>query len=65
MKLAFVVFKYKPFGGMQKNLFQIARACEKKGHDITVFCESLTGELPDSWHVRRLPNKKKVIIARH
>ncbi|MHC5048591.1 MAG: glycosyltransferase family 4 protein, partial [Planctomycetota bacterium] len=36
-RLAFAMVKYFPFGGMQRNLLRIARACAARGHEVHVF----------------------------
>lgn len=37
MKLAFCLFKYFPYGGMQRDFLRIARACRRRGHEIHVY----------------------------
>jgi len=44
MKLAFCVYKYFPYGGMQRNLIAIAKACMAAGHEVEVFCGPWEGE---------------------
>jgi len=40
MQLAFVLFKYFPFGGLQRDFLKIALECQKRGAKIKVFCIS-------------------------
>lgn len=54
MKLAFVLYKYFPFGGLQRDMVRIAQACERQGHEIHVFTLSWEGERPQSFHVHVL-----------
>ena len=44
MKLAFCVYKYFPFGGMQRNLVAIVNACVSAGHEVEIFCGPWEGE---------------------
>jgi UDP-glucose:(heptosyl)LPS alpha-1,3-glucosyltransferase len=48
MKLAFCLFKYFPYGGLERDFLRIATACRERGHDITVFTQQWKGTpLPD------------------
>jgi UDP-glucose:(heptosyl)LPS alpha-1,3-glucosyltransferase len=47
MNLAFCLYKYFPFGGMQRNFLKIAEECSKRGHKVTVYTLSWEGEKPD------------------
>ncbi len=58
MKLAFVLYKYFPFGGLQRDMVRIAQACERQGHEIHVFTLSWKGEQPQSFHVHVLQVKR-------
>ncbi|MEN0036015.1 MAG: lipopolysaccharide core heptose(I) kinase RfaP [Cellvibrio sp.] len=44
MKLAFVIFRYFPFGGLQRDMLAIAQAAQARGHSVSIFCESWQGE---------------------
>ncbi|HQC52209.1 MAG TPA: glycosyltransferase family 4 protein [Lentisphaeria bacterium] len=55
MRLAFTIFKYFPYGGAQKDMLAIARACKQRGHDITLFCYEFQGERPGWLEVQLLP----------
>jgi UDP-glucose:(heptosyl)LPS alpha-1,3-glucosyltransferase len=55
MKFAFVLFKYVPFGGMQRNMHAIAKACIERQHQITVICSRWQGERPNYLDVVELP----------
>ncbi len=57
MKLAFCLFKYFPFGGMQRDFFRIAKACEEHGHEIHVFTMDWQGDRPPSWQITLVPAK--------
>ena len=55
MKLAFVLFKYFPYGGLQRDMLRIAAACQKLGYEIHVYTMSWQGDIPEGFHVHRLP----------
>lgn len=44
MKLAFVIFRYFPFGGLQRDMLALAHYFQQQGHSITVFCKHWQGE---------------------
>jgi UDP-glucose:(heptosyl)LPS alpha-1,3-glucosyltransferase len=46
MKLAICLYKYFPFGGMQRNFLKIAEECSKRGHRVTVYTLEWEGEKP-------------------
>lgn len=57
MRLAFVLFKYFPFGGLQRDAMAIAEACAGRGHEITFFVQAWQGDQPAFADVRVLPCK--------
>lgn len=46
MKLAFFIFKYFPYGGLEKDMLQIALACIERGHEVVVYTTRWEGEVP-------------------
>lgn len=46
MNLAFVLFRYFPFGGLQRNFLRIAMELVERGHQVTVFTGSWEDERP-------------------
>jgi UDP-glucose:(heptosyl)LPS alpha-1,3-glucosyltransferase len=46
MKFAFIIFKYFPFGGAQRDMMRIARESVKLGHEVDIYTLSWEGELP-------------------
>ncbi len=46
MKLAFCIFKYFPYGGVSRDLEQIARACAARGHGVRVYALEWQGDVP-------------------
>lgn len=55
LKLAFVVFRYFSFGGMQRNMLAIAKACADQGFQVDVLCSAWQGERPSYLTVNELP----------
>jgi UDP-glucose:(heptosyl)LPS alpha-1,3-glucosyltransferase len=57
MKLAFVLFKYFPYGGLQRDMLRIAQACQQLGYTIDVYTLSWQGDIPDGFRVTQLPTR--------
>ncbi|PUA28316.1 MAG: lipopolysaccharide core heptose(I) kinase RfaP [Cellvibrio sp. 79] len=55
MKLAFVIFRYFPFGGLQRDMQILAQFFQQQGHSITVFCERWQGEKFPAINVVEIP----------
>ena len=47
MKFAFIIFKYFPYGGVQRDMLRIANDCMAAGHDVTIYTGEWRGDLPD------------------
>ena len=50
-KLAFCLFKYFPFGGLQRDFMQITNVCLVRGHRVDVYTSSWRGRIPDGIQV--------------
>jgi UDP-glucose:(heptosyl)LPS alpha-1,3-glucosyltransferase len=44
MRLAFCLFKYFPYGGLQRDFMRIARVCLQRGHSIDVYTMQWEGD---------------------
>jgi UDP-glucose:(heptosyl)LPS alpha-1,3-glucosyltransferase len=55
LKLAFCLFKYFPYGGLQRDFLHIAQACQNRGHSIHVYTMSWEGDVPQSFEVSLIP----------
>lgn len=52
MQLAFILYKYFPFGGLQRDFMRIALECQRRGHHIRVYTLIWEGETPPGFDVR-------------
>lgn len=51
MNLAFCLFKYYPFGGLERDFLQIAKTCQARGHNIHVFTMHWEGDIPEGFTI--------------
>lgn len=57
MQLAFVLFKYFPYGGLQRDCLRIAMTCYGRGHSIRIYTLSWQGPKPDGFEIVVVPVK--------
>jgi len=57
MRLAFCLFKYFPYGGMQANFLAAASACSRRGHRVRVYVHRWQGDIPPAFEVVRVPER--------
>ncbi len=55
MRLAFALFKYFPFGGLQQDMLRIAVAAVERGHSVKVFCGEWQGDVPPQLELVSVP----------
>lgn len=55
MKLAFCLYKYFPYGGLQRDFLRIALECQSRGHEIRVYTLLWVGEVPTGFDVVIVP----------
>lgn len=55
MKLAFCLFKYFPYGGLQRDFLRIAKMCLQQGHEVHVYTMSWEGEQEVGLHLHLVP----------
>ena len=65
MKLAFVLYKYFPYGGLQRDMLRIAMACLREGHEVRVYTMEWEGEVPEGIDVRRIDARRMSSHARN
>ncbi|WP_148337590.1 glycosyltransferase family 4 protein [Aquicella siphonis] len=52
MKIAFCLFKYFPYGGLQRDFLRIARLCLERGHEVLVYTMRWEGEPESGLQIR-------------
>ena len=55
MKMAFCLFRFFPYGGMQRDFLRIALACRDRGHTPHVFTMDWEGDVPSGFDVSIIP----------
>ncbi|MFT7653081.1 MAG: UDP-glucose:(heptosyl)LPS alpha-1,3-glucosyltransferase [Limisphaerales bacterium] len=50
-KLVFCLYRYFPYGGLQRDFMRIALACQQAGYDIVVYCIGWFGDIPAGFKV--------------
>ena len=55
MHLAFCLYRFTPFGGLERSFLAIAEACARRGQRVTAFARRWTGERPHGIQVEELP----------
>jgi UDP-glucose:(heptosyl)LPS alpha-1,3-glucosyltransferase len=55
MQLAFCLYKYFPFGGLQRDFLRIALACQARGHAIRVYTLEWSGAAVPGFDIVRVP----------
>ncbi|WMY94807.1 MAG: glycosyltransferase family 4 protein [Arsenophonus sp.] len=65
MKIAFCLYKYFPFGGLQRDCLKIINACHKRGHEIRVYTMQWDDIIPNYIHVIIVPVKAKTNHGRN
>lgn len=55
MKLAFCLFNYFPFGGLQRDFMRIAKECVRRGHTVDVLTMKWKGEIDPDLTITVLP----------
>jgi UDP-glucose:(heptosyl)LPS alpha-1,3-glucosyltransferase len=51
-EIVFCIFKYFPYGGLQRDFLRIAKKCRSAGASIRVYATSWKGDKPDGFDVR-------------
>lgn len=52
--IALTLFRYFPFGGMQRDMLATARLCQARGHNVRILCHTWQGEQPSDFEVTLL-----------
>lgn len=65
MQLAFCLYKYFPYGGLQRDFLRIALACQARGHAIRVYAIEWQGDVPEGFEVLPVPVRALTNPARY
>lgn len=65
MIVAFCLYKYFPFGGLQRDFMRIAQTVAARGHHVRVYTQSWEGECPDVFELIRVPVKSRTNHGRN
>lgn len=57
MKFAFIIFKYFPYGGVQRDMLRIAMDCRALGHEVTIYTSEWRGPFVDGLKVVQLESR--------
>ena len=63
--LAFQLFKYFPYGGLQRDFLRVARACLARGYRVRVYTLSWQGEVPEGLEVVTVPVEAWTNVSRY
>lgn len=65
MKLAFCLFKYFPYGGLQRDFLQFYHQACQRGHQVRVYCLEWDGPKPDDIDLHFVPQKALTSAGRN
>lgn len=57
MKIAFCLYKYFPYGGLQRDFMRFLEEAKSRGHSCRVYCISWQGAQPDNIDLHFVPAK--------
>ena len=57
MKIAFTMFKYFPYGGLQRDALRIAELCRRAGAEVDIYAARLQGDPPGGVNFTHLPGR--------
>lgn len=57
LKFAFCLYKYFPYGGLQRDFIRMARECQRRGHQVKVYVLTWFGPIPSDIDVTIVPVK--------
>ena len=65
MIVAFCLYKYFPFGGLQRDFMRIAQTVAARGHHVRVYTQSWEGECPEVFELILVPIKSRTNHGRN
>ena len=58
MKLALCLYKYFPYGGLQRDFLRILTECQQREHAVDVYTSEWQGKKPDGVNINVLPSSR-------
>ncbi|MAV27558.1 MAG: glucosyltransferase I RfaG [Gammaproteobacteria bacterium] len=55
MTFVFLLYKYFPYGGLQRDFLRITRECQRRGHQVRVYTLTWDGDMPNDLDVTVVP----------
>jgi Glycosyltransferase len=65
MIIAFCLYKYFPFGGLQRDFLRIAKTVAARGHHVRIYTQSWQGECPAEFELITVPVKSRTNHGRN
>lgn len=65
MIVAFCLYKYFPFGGLQRDFLRIAQTVAARGHQVRIYTQSWEGEYPEGFELIHVPVKSRTNHGRN
>lgn len=65
MIVAFCLYKYFPFGGLQRDFMRIAQTVVARGHQVRIYTQFWDGECPDAFELILVPVKSRTNHGRN
>lgn len=65
MIVAFCLYKYFPFGGLQRDFLRIAQTVAARGHHVRVYTQSWQGDCPAEFELITVPVKSRTNHGRN
>lgn len=65
MIVAFCLYKYFPFGGLQRDFRRIAQTVAARGHQVRIYTQSWEGDCPDAFELILVPVKSRTNHGRN
>ena len=57
MKLALLIFKYYPYGGLQRDCVNLAKYCVEQGHEVHLYTMQWQGKQPKNIKIHLIASK--------
>ncbi|EKT61305.1 glycosyltransferase family 4 protein [Providencia sneebia] len=57
MKIAFCLYKFFPYGGLQRDFLHVVKECLKRNYEVIIYVMSWEGEKPSGVNIIKVPKK--------